>query len=114
MGATSRHLDDELDAAQLDLDRATARARVAQARRGLADRQGLAYAAIDDAGTYVATWNGIEIGYLHHSPADAWFKGWTASAEADDDAPTGPYLTPRHAATALLRARTSHTGVVES
>jgi hypothetical protein len=102
MGAADHHLDDELNAAQADLDRATARAHTAQALRDLADRQALAYAPIDDDGTYLVTWNGAGIGHLHHDPADSWLQGWTAHTGAGD--PLGPYLTPRQAATALLKA----------
>jgi hypothetical protein len=92
---------DDLDEALNDLDRAAARVHAVQTHHELAQRPGLAYAAIDDTGTYLVTWNGTPIGHLHHDPTDSWLKGWTATGGSSD--PLGPYLTPRLAATALLR-----------
>lgn len=100
-------MTDNLDEALNDLDQATARAHAAQTRQELAGRPGLAYAALDDTGTYLVTWNGTPLGHLHHNPADSWLKGWTAVGETDE--PFGPYLTPRQAATALLHADTEGT-----
>ena len=89
--------DAALELALADLDHAEAAVHAAQVRQQLAARPGLAYAAIDDLGT----WNGQTIGELHHDPADSWLVGWTAHTN-DTDEPFGPYRTPRLAATALL------------
>jgi len=91
------HLDEAID----DLDRAAAQVHAAQTRQELAQRPNLAYAAIDDTGTYLVTWNGAAIGYLHHDLTDSWLKGWTATGGSS--ASLGLYLTPRQAAAALLR-----------
>jgi hypothetical protein len=96
---------DDLDDALNDLDRAAAQVHATQTRRELAQRPGLAYAVIDDTGTYLVTWNGTPIGHLHHNPDHSWLKGWTATPGETGD-PLGPYLTPRQAATALLHTAT--------
>jgi len=94
-------MSDDLDAALDDLETAESRVRAALVRQDLATRPGLAYAPLDDAGTYLVTWDGQPVGYLHHDPADSWLTGWTARTD-ENAAGEGPYSTPRQAAQALI------------
>jgi hypothetical protein len=89
-----------LDAADLELTRAEERARAAAMRQTLTARPGVAYGLVDhDAGTYLVTQDGEEIGHLHHTPGTAFFRDWTALI---DGRQLGPFVSPRLALKALL------------
>jgi hypothetical protein len=89
-----------MDAAELELDRAERRARAAAVRETLAGRPGVAYGLIDaEAGLYLVTRDGQEIGHLRHVPDLPFFRGWTA---VNGGGQLGPYVSPRLALGALL------------
>lgn len=93
---------EHLDAARMELDRAAAIASEAEVRADLADRPGLAYAAVDhEQEVFLVSHEGRVLGKLRHPAAAGALAGWFACPDHGPE--VGPFHTARHAAVALLR-----------
>lgn len=101
-------MTDPRTAAQEARDRADAELHRLAVVEELRARPGLAYAALNEGGPYLAAWNGRLVGEVHQDGPGA-LRCWRACPYGDDEQPQPgrgegavPYPTIRAAAAALM------------